>query len=144
TYNIAARWDLPTILRVCRDVGLAAVEFRTTHKHGVEPSLSKEQRREVRRRCADAGVQVWGCGTVCEFHSPSAEVVRKNIETCKAFVELSADIGGRGVKVRPNALPPGVPEEKTLEPIGKALIECGKAAQDAGVEVQVEVHGPGT
>src|SRR5262245_51065447 len=45
TYNIAAAWDVPTILRICRDVGLAAVELRTTHKHGVEPSLSAEQRR---------------------------------------------------------------------------------------------------
>src|SRR4051794_2507624 len=36
TYNIAATWDIPTILRVCRAVGLAAVELRTTHRHGVE------------------------------------------------------------------------------------------------------------
>src|SRR5947208_16980320 len=35
TYNIAASWDIPTILRVCRAVGLAAVELRTTHRHGV-------------------------------------------------------------------------------------------------------------
>jgi hypothetical protein len=45
TYNIAAAWDLPTVLKVCKDVGLAAVEFRTTHKHGVEPSLTRDQRR---------------------------------------------------------------------------------------------------
>ena len=93
---------------------------------------------------ADAGVRVSGCGTVCEFHSPSADVVKKNIETCKQFVGLVADIGGRGVKVRPNALPKGVPPEKTLEQIGKALVPCGKAAADAGVEIWVEVHGRGT
>src|SRR5206468_1498710 len=144
TYNIAAAWDLPTLLEVCKKVGLAAVEFRTTHKHGVEPSLSKEQRRDVRKRCADAGVLISGCGSVCEFHSPLKSVVKKNVETCKEFVELVADIGGRGVKVRPNALPPGVPERKTLAQIGKALVQCGKAAADAGVEIQVEVHGRGT
>ncbi|MBI1917722.1 MAG: TIM barrel protein [Planctomycetes bacterium] len=144
TYNIAAAWDLPTLLDVCRKVGLAAVEFRTTHKHGVEPSLNKEQRRDVRKRCADAGVLISGCGSVCEFHSPLKSIVKKNVETCKEFVELVADIGGRGVKVRPNGLPPGVPEEKTLAQIGKALVLCGKAAADAGVEIQVEVHGRGT
>src|SRR5262245_24944309 len=58
TYNIAAAWDVPTILRVCRNVGLAAVELRTTHKHGVEPSLSAAQRKEVRQRFADAGVTI--------------------------------------------------------------------------------------
>jgi hypothetical protein len=71
-------------------------------------------------------------------------VVEKNIETCKQFVQLVADIGGKGVKVRPNALPKEVPVEKTLEQIGKALIPCGKAAADAGVEIWVEVHGRGT
>ncbi len=128
TYNIAAAWDVPTILRVCRNVGLAAVELRTTHKHGVEPSLSAAQRKEVRQRFADAGVTIWGCGTTCEFHSPDQAVVRRNIDTCREFVRLVADLGGRGVKVRPNALPPGVPEARTLEQIGRSLIPCGKAA----------------
>ena len=48
------------------------------------------------------------------------------------------------VKVRPNGLPKGVPIEKTLEQIGKALIECGKVGEDYGIEICVEVHGPGT
>jgi sugar phosphate isomerase/epimerase len=144
TYMIAAQWDVPTIVKVCKSVGLSPVELRTTHKHGVEPSLSKEQRQEVRKRFADAGVDVWGCGTVCEFHSPDPAVVKKNVETCKEFVQLAADVGGRGVKVRPNGLPKDVPVEKTLEQIGKALVECGKAAADANVEIWVEVHGGGT
>src|SRR5262245_46315050 len=144
TYNLAAKWSLDEIVRACRGVGLAAVEFRTTHRHGVERELSKGRRKEIRKTFADAGVQIWGCGTVCEFHSPSPDVVRKHVETCKAFVELVADLGGRGVKVRPNALPKEVPPQKTLEQIGKALAECGRAAAAAGVEIHVEVHGPGT
>ena len=144
TYNIAAAWDVPTILRVCRDVGLAAVELRTTHKHGVEPSLGAAARKEVRQRFADAGVELWGCGTVCEFHSPDQAVVKRNIETCREFVQLVADIGGKGVKVRPNGLPNDVPVQRTLEQIGRALASCGQAAADAGVEIWVEVHGRGS
>src|SRR5438105_3118559 len=75
TYNIAAAWDLPTILRVCKNVGLSPVELRTTHKHGVEPSLNSDQRRDVKARFADAGVGIWGCGSVCEFQSPDQTVV---------------------------------------------------------------------
>jgi len=144
TYNLAANWDLPTLLKVCHDAGVSPVEFRTTHKHGVEPSLSKDERKDVKKRCADAGVDIWGCGTVCEFQSPDPAVVQKNIETCKQFVELVADIGGKGVKVRPNGLPDGVEVPRTLDQIGKALIPCGKAADDAGLEIWVEVHGKGT
>ncbi len=98
----------------------------------------------MRQRFADAGVAIWGCGTVCEFHSPDPAVVKRNVETCKEFVGLVADLGGKGVKVRPNGLPVGVPVEKTLEQIGKALVPCGQAGADAGVEIWVEVHGPGT
>jgi sugar phosphate isomerase/epimerase len=144
TYNVAKDWDVSTILKICKSVGIAAVELRTTHKHGVEPSLSKPQRADVRKRFMDAGVIIWGAGTVCEFHAPDSAVVNKNIETCKQFVDLVHDLGGRGVKVRPNGLPKGVPEEKTLEQIGKALIPCGQAAADAGIEIWVEVHGGGT
>ena len=144
TYNVAKDLDLPTLLDVCQKTGIAAVELRTTHRHGVEPALSAEERRDVRKRLADSGVVFWGCGSVCEFHAPEAAKVRENIEMCKKFVRLTADLGGKGVKVRPNGLPKGVPEEKTLEQIGHSLIECGKAAADAGIEIWVEVHGGGT
>lgn len=144
TYNLAASWDLAALLRVCKNAGVSPVELRTTHKHGVEPSLTKEQRKDVRKRFADARIEIWGCGTTCEFQSPKAAEVKKQIESCKRFVELVADLGGRGVKVRPNGLPKEVPVERTLEQIGKSLIQCGDAADAAGVEIWVEVHGGGT
>lgn len=144
TYNIAAEWDVPTILKALKDSGLAAAELRTTHKHGVEPSLSPDARKEIKQRFSDAGIILWGLGTVCEFHSTEKSVVEKNIETCKAFLQLGFDLGARGVKVRPNGLPKNVPEEKTLRQIGEALIPCGKEAANLGLEVWVEVHGGGT
>ena len=144
TYNIAANWDLPSLLKACKATGVSPVELRTSHKHGVEPSMSKDDRQEVKKRFADAGVDIWGCGTVCEFQDPDPAVVQKNIETCKQFVQLVADIGGKGVKVRPNGLPQKVEIPKTLDQIGKALVPCGKAAEDAGIEIWVEVHGNGT
>lgn len=144
TYNIAADWDVATILKNLKETGLYCAELRTTHKHGVEPSLSDAQRQEIKQRFDDAGIVLWGLGTVCEFHSPEKSVVEKNIETCKAFLQLAHDLGARGVKVRPNGLPKNVPEEKTLEQIGKSLIPCGNEAANLGLEVWVEVHGGGT
>ncbi|MEO2091710.1 MAG: TIM barrel protein [Gemmataceae bacterium] len=141
TYNVAANWDLPTVLDICKRVGIAAVECRTTHKHGVEPKLSADERKKVKRQFADAGVVFWGCGSVCEFHSDDPKVVAKNVEDCKQFIGLVKDLGGSGVKVRPNGMVKGKSVEASCEQIGKALIECGKAAADAGVEIWVEVHG---
>lgn len=144
TYNLAKDWDIPTLLEYCRATGYEAAELRTTHKHGVEPDLNQAQRRVVRKRFEDSGIVLWGLGTVCEFHSIDQAVVQRNIEECKRFCELAKDVGARGVKVRPNGLPPGMPVEKTLEQIGTALRVCGDAGRDNGVEIWVEVHGSGT
>lgn len=144
TYNVAKDWDLDTILRLCQQTGFEGVEFRTTHAHGVERTLSTAERADVRRRCADAGLVQTSLGTVCEFHSPDPAVVRRNVEECREWVLLARDIGARGVKVRPNGLPKDVPEETTLEQIGRALAECGAFAAENGVEIWVEVHGEGT
>ncbi len=54
TYNIAASWDVDTLIAVCTDVGLAGVELRTTHGHGVELELTAAQRREVAAKFADS------------------------------------------------------------------------------------------
>lgn len=141
TYNLAKDWDLAMIIKNCEQTGFEAVELRTTHKHGVEPALGKEQRTEVKQRFAGTKVRLLSLGTICEYHSPDAAVVRKNIDETKRFIELAHDIGALGVKVRPNGIPREVAEEKTIEQIGRSLRECGQAARGSGVEIWLEVHG---
>jgi len=144
TYNIAAAWDLATLLQVCKTTGYGHVELRTTHAHKVEPDLSAEQRREVKKQFEDSGIRLWSFGTVCEFQAADPAVVKKQVEDCRAFCVLAADLGAKGVKVRPNGIPKGADLQKTLEQIGRALQDCGKAAADHGVEIWVEVHGATT
>jgi sugar phosphate isomerase/epimerase len=144
TYNIAKDWDLPTLIKSLGDTGFDAVELRTTHKHGVEISLPPAARAEVRKRFEDSPVKIGGLGTTCEYQAADPAVVRKNIDETKEWVKLARDLGSPSVKVRPNGLPKEVPEEKTLEQIGKALRECGAFAADHGVKIQLEVHGDTT
>ncbi len=144
TYNIAKDWDVPTIIKNLTDVGMDAVELRTTHKHGVELSLTPAQRKDVRAQFEASAVKIGGLGTTCEYHAADPAVVRNNIEETKQWCALARDLGCPGVKVRPNGLRKDVPEEQTLEQIGKALEECGQAAVDNGVRIQVEVHGAET
>jgi sugar phosphate isomerase/epimerase len=144
TYNIAKDWDLPTLIKNLTEAGFDGVELRTTHKHGVEISLSSAARADVRKRFDDSPVKIGGLGTTCEYHSPDPAVVRKNIDETKEWVKLAKDIGSPSVKVRPNGLPKDVPEEKTLEQIGKSLRECGVFAGENGIKIQLEVHGTDT
>ena len=144
TYLIAKDWDVPTIIKNLTDVGMDAVELRTTHKHGVEISLPPAAGRRSGKRSRDSPIKIGGLGTTCEYHSPDPAILRKNIDETKEWVKLAKDVGSPSVKVRPNGLPKDVPESKTLEQIGKSLAECGAFASDHGLKIQLEVHGPET
>ncbi len=144
TYNIAKDWDLDTILKRLESLGYGGVELRTTHKHGVEVSLSPAQRAEVKKRFEDSPVELVGLGSAFEYHATDPAVVRKNIDETKEYVRLAHDVGAPGVKVRPNGIPRGESPDVVFQRIGAALREVADDAQDFGVEIRVEVHGPKT
>jgi sugar phosphate isomerase/epimerase len=144
TYQWGATWDLPTLITNCEKTGFAGVELRTTHQHGVEPTLKDAERKEVAKRFADSQVELVGLGTVCEFHSGEPSTLKKNIEEAKSFIKLCHDVGGSGIKVRPNSLPAGVPAAKTIEQIGRSLDEIAAFGEGYGVEIRLEIHGRGT
>lgn len=144
TYNLARSWTLDEIIERCEKTGFEGVELRTTHKHGVEVTLSAEERAAVRRKFEASKVTLWGLGTACEYHSADQDEVRRQVDLTKQFLDLAADVGAIGIKVRPNGLPRDVPVEDTLEQIGTALRECGDYAAEKGQEIWVEVHGRGT
>ncbi len=141
TYMWGADLDLPTLLETCEKGKLAGVELRSGHKHGVELSLNQAERAEVRKRFAASPVKMVGIGSAEEFHSPDAKKLAKAIENTKAYVKLSHDVGGSGVKVRPNDLPKGVPAEKTIEQIGESLNAAAEFGADYQQQIRLEVHG---
>lgn len=144
TYQWGKDMALADLLATCEKTHFEGVELRSTHRHGVEPSMSASARSEAKKRFADSTVALVGLGSACEYHAVDQAVVRKNIDETKAFLDLCAELGGTGVKVRPNGLPKEVPVEKTLEQIGKALHEVGSYAAKLHQQVRVEVHGAGT
>lgn len=146
TYNLAKDWDISTIIKKCSATGFEGVELRTTHAHKVEVNLSKEEREEVKKQFADSPIELAGLGSAFEYHAIDSKEVRRNIKGTKEYVKLAYDVGAPGVKVRPNGFQDkaGIPREKTLEQIGLALRECGAFADDFGIEIRLEVHGPGT
>ena len=141
TYLWGKDWDVPTLIRNCTTAKLQGVELRTGHAHKVEPNLTAVERAEVKKRFADSPVALVGIGTAEEFHSPDPAQLAKAIEATKAYIKLGHDVGGSGVKVRPNNLPKGVPEEKTIEQIGKSLNLLGAFAADFGQQIRLEIHG---
>lgn len=143
TYNMGKDMDCPKLIAFCKETGLAGVELRTTHAHGVELTLNPAQRAEVKKLFADSGIEIAGLGSTYEFHSKNPEEVKKNVEGAIAYAQLAADVGAPSIKVRPNGLHTDVPVDKTCEQIGLALRQVATFAEGVGVQVRLEVHGGG-
>ncbi len=141
TYLWGQHWDLDTIIKNCSASEVLGVELRTEHAHGVQPTISKAEREEVKKKFADSPVTCLGPGTNQDYDDPDPAVLKANIEGTKEFILLSHDIGATGVKVKPNSFHEGVDRQKTIEQIGKSLNEVGKFAGDHGQQIRVEVHG---
>jgi sugar phosphate isomerase/epimerase len=144
TYLWGKDWDVPTLIRNCEKTGLLGVELRVEHAHKVEPNLTSQQRSEVKRMFADSNVTMVGCGTNEQYDFPDPARLKHAIENTKAYVKLSHDCGGSGVKVKPNAFHKEVAREKTIEQIGRALNEVAAFAADYGQQIRLEVHGEET
>lgn len=144
TYNVLKDWDLDTIIQKLQETGFEAVELRTGHKHGVEPSISRGERDRVKDRFSASKVRLLSYGTTCEFHSPAPAERRRQLDVGKQFVDLAHDTGAWGIKVRPNGLPGEVPRETTIRNIAANLRELGDYGQGKGVEIWMEVHGEET
>lgn len=145
TYRLGEKWDLETIISNCKEAQWEHAELRTTHAHGVEVTLSEAERREVRRKFEGAGLKL-SLASAFAYHWEDPAQVREHIQGTKEYTLLARDVGALGIRVFPNAIlvNKGIPEEQTLEQIGKALAEVGRFAADHGVEIRVANHGRGT
>ncbi|MBO0948356.1 sugar phosphate isomerase/epimerase family protein [Fibrella forsythiae] len=144
TYLWGKDWDLPTLLKNCAETAILGVELRVDHAHGVMPGLTAAQRREVRKQFADGPVKLVGLGTNQQFDFVDQAQLKASIERAKEFIRLSAEVGGTGVKVKPNGLHKDVPIDKTLAQIGESLNELARYGATLGQQIRLEVHGEET
>ncbi|MDG2423157.1 MAG: TIM barrel protein [Phycisphaerales bacterium] len=141
TYLWGQDMPLPSLLEASRAGGVDGLELRTTHAHGVEPSLGKEDRARIKSMIADSGVTLVGLGSDERFCWPEKERLKAAKDRTIEFLQLSHDVGGSGVKVKPDSFRKGVPRDKTIEQIGLALKSLGPIAGGLGQQVRLEVHG---
>jgi sugar phosphate isomerase/epimerase len=144
TYNTLKDFDVETIIRVLEGAGFEGVELRTGHKHGVEPSISQEERLKVRRRFEQSKIRLVSYGTTCRFQSPVAAERKQQVDIGRQFVDLAHDTGALGIKIQPMGFADGVSKETTIQYFGAALHELGDYGATKGVEIWMEVHGKGT
>ncbi len=144
TYQLFKDTTLEETITALEQAGYAAVELRTTHKHGVEPSIGPDERKRIRERFARSKVRLLSYGTTCRFQSPDPAERKQQVEIAKSFIDLAHDTGALGIKLQPQGFAPAVSKEATIEYFGTAMRELGEYGAPKGVEIWMEVHGRGT
>jgi len=144
TYTLGKEWDIETVIKNCSETGWVHAELRTTHGHGVEVTLNKKERAEVKKRFEDSPLEAISLASGFRYHYTDQAELRKNIEGTKEYLQLAADVGAIGIRVFPNEFPKGVSRDQTMEQIGKSLSEVGEFGHNIGVDVRLCVHGKGT
>ncbi len=143
SYQWGSDWDIPTLIANCTKAKAFGVELRTSsnYAHGVEVSLPEAQRREVRKRFADSPVTLVGIASGERFDWPDPAKLNAALESAKGHVQLSQDVGSRGVRVFPNDFHKEVSQEETIAQISRALNQLGRYAADYGQLIRLENHG---
>src|SRR5438067_2416748 len=117
SYQWGSEWDIPTMIANLTKAKTYSTELRTSahYAHGVELTLTAEQRRDVKKQFADSPIELAGLAVVERLDSPDPARLNAQIESAKAYVKLSQDVGGHGIRVVPNDFHTDVPREKTIE-----------------------------
>lgn len=141
TYLWGSDMRLEPLLSTCEAAGVHGIELRTTHAHGVEPAMTPQQRTLTRRRFEDSPVKLVGLGSDERFDWPDSQRLDAAIARTRQFLQLSHDVDGSGVKVKPDSFHKDIPKDTTIKQIGMSLRRLGPIASDLGQEVRLEVHG---
>jgi sugar phosphate isomerase/epimerase len=144
TYLWGKDWNNDTLIKNLSQSGIYGVELRVEHAHGVSPSLSKAERKDVRKKFRDGDIEIVGMGTNQQYDFPDGKKLFESIEKTKEYILLSRDIGGSGVKVKPNQFHADVPKSRTIEQIGRSLRQLALFGADYGQQIRLEVHGTET
>jgi len=147
THKLGMDWDIETLIENCSETGWVHAELRTTHKHGVEVTLSKQERNEVKKRFEDSPLEAISLASGFSYNHTDPKELKNHIEGTKEYLQLAADVGAIGIRVFPIAkqttLPEGVSGEKIMEQIGKSLAEVSRVGHNLNVDVRVCAHGDG-
>lgn len=132
--------SLDETLKLAKRLGCAGIEPRveSDHRHGVELSLTPAQRREVRAKAADAGVDLCCIATSCELASPETQI--KHIEDALRYIDLAADVGCSRIRVFGGYFPDDISRSGAIESLASALRAMASQAASRGVRVCLETH----
>jgi sugar phosphate isomerase/epimerase len=143
TWRIGAELDFDKSVELALATGCAGIEFRTggLFPHGIETSLTAEQRKEKRRLFEDKYLEVSCLNSQFMMHDPDPAERTKIVEGIGQMAELAADLGCPSVRVFGNIIPDGVNAQDCVKYVGETLGKAADIAAPFSVDILIEMHG---
>ena len=142
TYQLPQNLNFEESIRLAKKTGCAGIDFRTgnVYKHGVEVSLSPEERRQMRRMLEDNYLELASINSEYSFDNPDENERRKSIEGAKQCCLLASDFGSRLVRLFGNIIRTDDAHE-TVKYVSDAIREVCDYAATLNVTCLIEMHG---
>lgn len=132
---------VPELIDMAKKFGYQSVEFRPEwkHAHGIELSMTKSQRKEVRNRFADSGIEISAISPGVKFLRDDRD---KQLEKMFQYIDLAADIGAPNIRFFADKLPEDPAERSESRKVQAGYqARAAEKAWEAGVMLALETHG---
>jgi sugar phosphate isomerase/epimerase len=131
------KMTLADFIDACAVLPLEAVELTSYYF----PETGNRFLANLKGRCTRLGLDVSGCATRNDFCQPNADAVKKDIAHVKAWLEHTARLGGKTLRIFAGRVANGDKEPQARNRCVDAIHEVCDHAADFGVYVALENHG---
>ncbi|MGF1447964.1 MAG: sugar phosphate isomerase/epimerase family protein [Opitutales bacterium] len=132
--------SLADVLALARRTGYDGVEIRAggDHAHGVEVSLTRDERAAVKQQFADAGIRCACLAISARFADPSE--VDQWLDEARKTIDLAGDLDCPILRVFGGELGKGVSRGAAIEAVAAHLKSLATQAADRNVTLALETH----
>lgn len=139
--SMAQDKTIPELIDLARTYGYQGIEFRPEWKqaHGLELAMSKGERKEARKRFADAGIEISAVSPGVKFLKDDRD---QQLDMMYRYIELAADVGAPCIRFFADPLPKDPALRRESHKVQAAYqAKAAERAYEAGVLLALETHG---
>jgi sugar phosphate isomerase/epimerase len=139
--SMAQDKTVPELIDIARKQGYQSLEFRPEwkHAHGIELTMTKALRKEIRNRFADSGIEISAISPGVKFLKDDRD---QQLEKMFQYIDLAADIGAPNIRFFADKLPEDPAERAESHKIqAEYQARAAEKAWEAGVTLALETHG---
>jgi sugar phosphate isomerase/epimerase len=138
--SMAQDKTVPQLIDMAKTHGYQAIEFRPEWKqaHGVELSMTKNQRKETRSRFADNGIGISAISPGVTFPNDDRD---QQLETMFRYIDLAVDLNAHCIRFFAMPLPDDPAQRHESHKVqAEYQARAAEKAWEAGVLLALETH----